>query len=134
MRRSTVGLAASLLLIPALLTPGLAASAQTGAGTTAYQESDRDRDGVVDRQEFHDRQTDVFFFLDRDKDGSLVAVELAPLRPERFGAADKNKDGKLGLEEFHEARAKDFRAADANRDGGLTAGEVQAHDAEAPAP
>jgi hypothetical protein len=123
MRRSIVGLAA------ASLGAALAASGQPGGGTAAYQQSDRDHDGVVDRQEFHDRQTDVFFFLDRDKDGALVQVEVVEIAPAQFGAADKSHDEKLSLEEFQEARAKDFRAADANRDGGLTAGEVQAHDA-----
>ena len=94
---------------------------------SSHAQSDRDGDGRVDRQEYHDRQTDVFFFCDANKDGGLTAAEAKDVTAERFRAADRNADGVLSLEEFHEARVKDFRAADKNKDGGLTAAEVEAH-------
>lgn len=123
MRRSIALLAFAALL--GLHAPALG----QGKGPSApgpHAAADRDKDGGVDRQEFHERQSDAFFFADRDKDGRLTPAECAPISDAAFRSADKDGDGLLNLEEFHEARAIDFRMADTDGDGSLSAAEVEA--------
>jgi Ca2+-binding EF-hand superfamily protein len=91
----------------------------------AFEETDRNGDGRVDREEFHRRTVEVFFFLDRDRDGYLVIGDLREVRQEAFRAADRDGDGRLALIEYVNARFKDFEAADANGDGVLTPGELE---------
>ena len=38
--------------------------------------SDKNGDGRIDREEYHQRMTEVFFFIDANKDGSLTLAEL----------------------------------------------------------
>jgi hypothetical protein len=123
MRRTLTPLALATALV--LGGPALGQGAGV-APRDSHAAADRDKDGHVDRQEFHERQTDAFFFADGDKSGALSAVECAPITDAAFRAADKNGDGLLSLEEFHEARAVDFRAADADGSGSLSATEVEA--------
>ncbi len=90
-----------------------------------FQETDRSGDGKIDREEFHRRSVDLFYFLDRDRKGYLVLVDVKGLTPEDFKAANRKADGKLTLEEFLNARFRHFDLADTNGDGVLTLQEVE---------
>jgi hypothetical protein len=60
-----------------------------------FQETDRNGDGKVDREEFHRRSVELFYFLDKDRKGYLVLVDIKGLTPEDFKAANQKADGKL---------------------------------------
>ncbi|HEY3188731.1 MAG TPA: EF-hand domain-containing protein [Solirubrobacteraceae bacterium] len=119
-------------LIFAALSVFLAGSAlaQPAAPTSedvhrAFQETDRNGDGRIDREEFHRRTVEVFYFLDANRDGYLVVGEIAVIPIEAFRAADRDGDGKLSLQEYLNARFKDFEAMDANGDGVVTREELE---------
>ena len=92
----------------------------------AFTVTDRNGDGRIDRGEFHDRMTELFFFADRDRNQRLTPAELPSVAADAFADADRNDDGRLDLVEFTGARALDFDAADADRDGQLSRDEVEA--------
>lgn len=114
-------LIAGSLLLAAGGGPGV--RAQTG---DSFSISDRNGDGYIDRGEFHDRMTEVFFFADRDRDGRLSPEELPDVAAAAFAVADRDGDGALSLPEFTGARTIDFDRADADRDGLLSRVEVEA--------
>lgn len=90
--------------------------------------ADRNGDRKIDREEYNQRMTEVFFFADVDKDGNLTIVELAavePVDPQAFQNADKNGNGKLTLGEFLYAVHIDFYTADTNRDGTIDMQELK---------
>jgi Ca2+-binding EF-hand superfamily protein len=90
--------------------------------------SDRNGDQKIDREEYNQRMTEVFYFADVDKDGSLTIVELAavePVDPRAFQNADKDGNGKLSLGEFLYAVHIDFYTADTNRDGAIDMQELR---------
>ena len=90
--------------------------------------ADKNRDGRLDREEYHQRMTEVFFFIDTDKDGNLTLTEIGAageIDPERFNAADRNGDQTLSLDEYLNALHQDFDAADKNQDGTLDMEELR---------
>jgi Ca2+-binding EF-hand superfamily protein len=91
-----------------------------------FRVTDRNGDGKVDREEFHQRTIEVFYFLDTTRRGYLTIDQLQGVVIESFRLADRNGDSRLSLEEFLGARHRDFDAADTNRDGVVTYGEVEA--------
>ena len=93
---------------------------------TAFTETDTNHDGAVDREEFEQRLTEVFYAADVNKDGTLSSQEVTAtlVQTESLGAADSNHDGKLTLHEFLRARSQDFEQADTNDDGLLEVDEV----------
>jgi hypothetical protein len=92
---------------------------------TAHAETDTNKDGAIDREEFHRRQVEVFYHADADKSGGLGEAEFAKLDPKTpFTVLDKNADGKLSLNEFTDYRAEQFDEADVNSDGLLSLQEV----------
>ena len=93
--------------------------------TKAFKASDMNKDGHIDREEYHRRMMDLYFFVDEDKNGVIVIGELKKVSPGDFNAADRNKDGKLSSDEFTNSYFLDFRAADTNSDGKLSAEEVK---------
>jgi Ca2+-binding EF-hand superfamily protein len=102
----------------------LPASGQTDR---AFAETDRNRDGRIDREEFHRRTVEVFYFLDTNRDGFLVVEEIrTTVTLEAFRAADPNGDGQLSLQEYLNARFRDFAVIDANGDGVITREELEA--------
>src|SRR5512147_1497573 len=112
---------------------GLLVAAPSGVLAQSEEEpfslTDIDKNARIDRQEYHQRMIEVFYFADKNKDGVVTVEELAEIEEvdaKAFAAADKNADGKLTMEEFVAYRMVDFDAADKNKDGVLTYEEVQA--------
>jgi Ca2+-binding EF-hand superfamily protein len=116
------GIVALLLLVLAPHSPSAQSPPALGE---VLKDSDRNRDGRLDREEFYRVIVEAFFFRDRDKDGYLVIGELTELTAEGFRAADRNGDGRLSLDEYVNALFKDFDAADRDKDGVLTYEEIQ---------
>jgi Ca2+-binding EF-hand superfamily protein len=91
----------------------------------AFAEADKNRDGSVDREEFHVRIVEIFYSADRNKDGFLDAEELKQLAfPDDFTNNDKDADGRVSLREFLRVRFRDFDLADTDHDGQLSLEEV----------
>ncbi len=118
-------------LVPVLL--ALAASPAFGDEApkkqdphAAFAETDENKDGRIDREEFHHRVVEIFYFGDRDKDGYLTQEELvaAVVFPEDFKDADANGDGRISLYEFAKVRFASFDKVDADHDGVLSVEEV----------
>ena len=118
-----------MLALAALLVAGSAVAQPAppppgGDVNRAFQETDRNGDGRIDREEFHRRAVEVFYFLDVNRDGYLVVSEVTMIPLEAFRAADRDGDGKLSLQEYLNARFKDFEAMDTNRDGTISKEEL----------
>lgn len=127
-RRSLATLAASCLVVVAgmLVATGAALGQMPSPQELRqqFQETDQNRDGKIDREEFHRRSVDLFYFLDQDRKGYLVLVDVKGLTPEDFKAANRKGDGRLTLDEFINARFRHFDLADTNGDGVLTLVEI----------
>jgi Ca2+-binding EF-hand superfamily protein len=91
---------------------------------TWVQEHDKNGDGKIDREEFHQAVIEAFFLRDVNKDGYLSTEELIVITPEARILLQSKPDGKMTLAEFLNALHKDFTAADTNDDGLLTAEEI----------
>ena len=90
--------------------------------------SDKNQDGRLDREEYHQRMTEVFFFLDTNKDGSLTFDEIkvvGNVDPERFKAIDRDGNQMLSLHEYLYALHNDFDDADRDKDGTLDVQELR---------
>jgi hypothetical protein len=124
MRRTTLAMGALLAAGTLALAAEPEGTITTTGPATAMEQADRNKDGVIDHAEYHDRQADVFFLVDVDKNGKVTATELGEVDEDRFVTADENKDGSLTLREFTAARFKDFDAADGDDDEVLTAVEI----------
>lgn len=92
---------------------------------TWVREHDKNGDGRIDREEFHQAVIEAFFLRDVNKDGFLTVEELVVITPEARNLLRSKPDGKMSLAEFLNALHKDFTAADANDDGLLTAEEIE---------
>ena len=108
-----------------LLTPEEAEAAdqlerETNA-PSAFELTDRNGDGQVDKKEYRVRMMVVFEILDADEDG-LIEI------PEVPDGADVDSDGNGGVDrtEFIAYTFPRFRASDINKDGSLTPEEVEA--------
>jgi Ca2+-binding EF-hand superfamily protein len=126
-RRWTLPIAAGLAALAAWGPPA-PGPAQAPAGQDLrerFRSTDKNADAKIDREEFHLRTVEIFYFLDKQRKGYLLIAEIDNVTPERFRGADANGDGRLSLEEFLNARFRDFEAADGNKDGVLTLEEVE---------
>jgi Ca2+-binding EF-hand superfamily protein len=93
----------------------------------AFSDTDLNRDGAVDREEFHRRIVEIFYAADGNKDGFLDPQELERLTfPDDFTDDDKDHDGRLSMREFLRVRFHDFDVADRDQDGVLSLDEVVA--------
>jgi len=127
MRRTFLKLAPMLLALaasPALGDP----AAKSQDPRAAFAETDENKDGRIDREEFHHRVVEIFYFADVDKDGYLSREELiaGTMFPEDFANADTNGDGRISLYEFAKVRFASFDKVDADHDGVLSVEEVVA--------
>jgi Ca2+-binding EF-hand superfamily protein len=89
------------------------------------KEHDRDGNGMIDREEFHQAVVEAFFSRDKDKSGYLTITELKEASPETLKAVARKSDGRISLQEFVNALFKDFEAMDTDHDGLLTVEEIQ---------
>lgn len=94
---------------------------------TWVREHDRNGDGKIDREEFHQAVVEAFFFRDKDKSGSLAIDELKEAAPEVLKAVKRKADNRITLQEYVNALFKDFEAADTDQDGLLTAEEIETY-------
>jgi Ca2+-binding EF-hand superfamily protein len=124
------------LLVVVVLAVGLAgglALAQTPIAGQAdwrarFQAHDWNKDGRVDRAEFQEWMTEVFYIRDKDRKGYLVIEDVRDqMQSEVFKAVNRKGDGKLVLREFLNALFVDFDAADVERNGALTVEEIEAY-------
>ena len=104
--------------------PATAQSRPAPDAKTWVKEHDRNGDGKIDREEFHQAAVEAFFFRDKNKTGYLTIDELKEAAPEAVRAANRKGDGKLTLQEYVNALFKDFEAADTDKDGLLTVEEI----------
>jgi Ca2+-binding EF-hand superfamily protein len=95
-RWGALGLLATLAL-PSSLPAQTAPPPELGQ---ILKDADRNRDGRLDREEFHRLAVDAFFFRDGDRNGHLVIAEVRELQ-EDFRGADRDGDGVLTIEEIH---------------------------------
>ena len=94
----------------------------------AHAETDRNKDGYIDHEEFHERLVDVFYTADVNKDGSLSEAEFATLDTKtNFSEMDKNKNGSVSMTEFISFRFRQFEEADTDHDGLLSVREVEVY-------
>jgi Ca2+-binding EF-hand superfamily protein len=118
-----------LLLIPIVLsTAAFGADVYRMDAAEVMATSDKNQDGRIDREEYLQRMTEVFFFIDADKDGSLTITEIeaaGKVDPERFMAADRDGNQTLSLREYLNALNNDFDAADSDKDGTLDMEELR---------
>ena len=124
------------MLSTLLLTTGVALTITTASAAepaakksydprAAFAETDRNHDGGIDHEEFHERIVDVFYSADANKDGFLDATELKRLVfPEDFTVDDRDHDGRVSMREFLRVRFLDFTSADTDGDGVLSVDEV----------
>jgi Ca2+-binding EF-hand superfamily protein len=119
---------ATAILMLALLAPGFTRADEIPPPhdpRAAHAAADENHDGEIDREEFHHRMVQIFYFADTDKDGLVVYGELEVFDEDKlFKVADRNRDSKLSLKEFVNARFVNFRDADTNSDGTLNVQEV----------
>ncbi len=119
---------ATAILTLALLAPGFARADEippTNDPRAAHAATDRNHDGELDREEFHQRMVQNFYFADTDRDGFVSQGQLKAFdEDELFRADDLDGDSKISLKEFLDARFDNFRDADTNSDGTLSVQEV----------
>ncbi len=116
------------ILMLALLGPGLARADEIPPPhdpRAAHAVADENHDGELDREEFHHRMVQIFYFADTDRDGLVSLGELKVFDEEKlFRDADRDRDSKISLKEFVDARFDNFRDADTDSDGTLSVQEV----------
>ena len=126
------GSALAVCLILAILAAATSrpapASAQTGPPLKErFAGADKNRDGKIDREEFHQAAVESFYFRDKGRKGYLLIEELKEASPEAFKAANRKGDGRLTLEEYVNALFIDFDKADTDKDGSLTFEEIEVY-------
>ena len=121
----SAGTAALIALVLSPMPPALAQSAPPLQ--ERFTLADKNRDGKIDREEFHRMAVESFYFRDKGKKGYLVIAELPEASPEAFRAANRKSDGRLTLEEYVNALFVDFDRADTGQDGTLTFEEIRVY-------
>lgn len=119
---------ATAILTFALLAPGFARADEippTNDPRAAHAATDKNHDGEIDREEFHQRMVQNFYFADSDRDGYVSRGQLKAFdEDELFRSADRNGDSKISTKEFVDARFDNFQDADVDSDGALSVQEV----------
>jgi Ca2+-binding EF-hand superfamily protein len=93
----------------------------------AFEETDTNRDGAVQIDEFFDRLVEIYFHADTDKNGTLSGEEFerAVVVQQPVSEVDRNGDGAVDRREFVRSRLPLFQQADLDRDGELSLDEVK---------
>ena len=126
MKRRGAFIASSLVALGAF-----AASAQQAPAydvKAAFAQTDQNKDGAIEIDEFYDRLVDIFFLGDVNKDGFLSEPEFVAVVviKEDFTQVDKSGEGKLSRQEFVSARLPHYIAIDTDKNGSLSLAEVEA--------
>jgi Ca2+-binding EF-hand superfamily protein len=126
MMRSTARIAVGLLAFGAF-----AAQAADAPGydvKAAFTQTDHNKDGAIEIDEFYDRLVDIFFLGDVDKDGYLTEPEFVAVVviKEDFAQVDTSGEGKISRQEFVSARLPNFMLIDTDKSGSLSLSEVEA--------
>ena len=121
-RHVTTATVLALLLLDG---PVMAQPRPAPDATAWVKDYDKNGDGRLDREEFHQAVVEMFFFRDKDKNGYLVIGELTHPSPEILKTVARKTGGRISLQEFVNALFKDFEAADTDHDGLLTAEEIE---------
>ncbi|HEV2054077.1 MAG TPA: EF-hand domain-containing protein [Methylomirabilota bacterium] len=116
--------AVSVLGLLLLGGPAMAQTRPAPDTKTWVKDHDRNGDGKIDREEFHQAAVEAFFFRDKNKSGYLTIEELKEVSPEALKAVKRKVDGQISLHEYINALFKDFDAADIDKDGLLTVEEI----------
>ncbi len=118
-----------LLLISVIIaTAAFSADIQRMDAAATLAITDKNDDNRIDREEYHQRMTDVFFFADTNKDGNLEIIEMQVIEeidPQRFKAADRDGNQTLSVYEYLYALHNDFETADRDKDGTLDLEELR---------
>ena len=118
-----------LLIITVIIaTVSVSVAGQRMDAATTMAITDKNGDERIDREEYHQRMTEVFFFADKDKDGNLTITEIQAVEAvdsQVFDSADKNGSKSLSLYEYLHALHKDFEVADRNSDGTIDMQELE---------
>ena len=120
-RHVTTATVLALLLLDG---PVMAQPRPAPDATAWVKDYDKNGDGRLDREEFHQAVVEMFFFRDKDKNGYLVIGQLADPSPEILKTVARKTGGRISLQEFVNALFKDFEAADTDHDGLLTVEEI----------
>jgi Ca2+-binding EF-hand superfamily protein len=108
--------------------PALGQISATPDWKERFRAHDKNGDRTVDRAEFQEWMTDVFFHMDKNHKGYLVFEDVqAVMGVNTFKTYDKNGDGKITLQEYLNEVFKDFDAADVNKNGALTMEEIDVY-------
>ena len=116
------------ILAIGLLAPGMAVAdseSPRDMAEAAFTETDANKDGRVNREEYYRRMADMYYQADRDKDGQLDRAELEMIEEDMVcDPADTNMDGTLTMPEYIDQRFKQFHDVDDDSDGRLSRDEV----------
>jgi Ca2+-binding EF-hand superfamily protein len=121
---------AILLLLAAVViaTPSLNAADQRMGAAATMAITDKNGDDRIDREEYNQRMTDVFFLADTDKDGNLTITEMQAVTtvdPQAFKEADRDGSQSLSLQEYLNAVDRDFDVTDRDHDGTIDMKELE---------
>lgn len=125
MTRTRLALALFALLAPSLAQAAPPAEYDVQA---AFAETDANKDGAIEVDEYYDRLVEIYFHGDGDKNGTLDGAEFtrAIVIEEDFAQVDVDADGKVTRREFVRARLSLFWTSDTDGDGALSLAEVRA--------
>ena len=126
--QSTLAVCLALALIAGSTWPSGTVSAQAPVPVRErFAKTDKNHDGKIDREEFHQAAVETFYFLDKGRKGYLLVEELREASPEAFKAANRKGDGRLTLAEYVNALFIDFDKADVTKDSSLTFEEIEVY-------
>lgn len=99
----------------------------------AFDNADKDKDGLISKEEFKDAVHHKFKEYDKNKDGRIdekeFNVKSSPEAAKEFKFMDKNSDTMVNVQEFYNAALQHRNAFDFNRDGKISKEEYYSNKA-----